>query len=88
VANTLPLEFPKCLLTSHDCNPQLTPLIVACSVIAGETACLQSCFLTIAVVLLPVYTAVNWHWVCLSVALQPFVGPWSLLQFLDLLHSR
>jgi hypothetical protein len=24
----------------------------------------------------------------LSMALQPFVGPWPLFQFLDLLHSR
>jgi hypothetical protein len=24
----------------------------------------------------------------LSTALQPFVGPWPLFQFLDLLHSR
>jgi hypothetical protein len=26
--------------------------------------------------------------VCLSMTLQPFVGPWPLLQSLDLLHSR
>jgi hypothetical protein len=26
--------------------------------------------------------------ICLSVAVQPFVGPWLLFQFLDLLHSR
>jgi hypothetical protein len=24
----------------------------------------------------------------LSLALQPFVGPWPIFQFLDLLHSR
>jgi hypothetical protein len=28
------------------------------------------------------------HSIYLSMALQPFVGPWSLFQFLDLLHRR
>jgi hypothetical protein len=26
-------------------------------------------------------------YICLSMALQPFVGPWPPFQFLDLLHS-
>jgi hypothetical protein len=36
--------------------------IIACSLVAGETACPQNCSLATAVVLSPVYTAVTWQW--------------------------
>jgi hypothetical protein len=40
--------------------------IVACSLVAGETACPESHSLTVTVVLSPVYTAVTWQWLCMS----------------------
>jgi hypothetical protein len=40
--------------------------IIACSLAAGKTTCPQSCSIVTAVVLSPVYTAVTWHWVCMS----------------------
>jgi hypothetical protein len=71
--------FPNCLrppLTSHNCDFQLLSLynpgtvrrgeassIIACSLVAGEPTCPQSCPLATAVVLSPVYTAVTWQWV-------------------------
>jgi hypothetical protein len=40
--------------------------VIACSVVAGETTCPQSCSLTMALVLSPVYVAVTWKWVYMS----------------------
>jgi hypothetical protein len=37
--------------------------IIACSIVAGATTCLQSCSLATAVILSPVYTAVTWQWI-------------------------
>jgi hypothetical protein len=39
--------------------------IIMCSLVAEEM-CPQSCSLAMVVVLSPVYTAVNWQWVCMS----------------------
>jgi hypothetical protein len=57
--------------------------IIACSLVAGETTCSQSCSLATAVVLSPVYTAVAWQSVYMS---QNIILPpksrssnWSLL---------
>jgi hypothetical protein len=41
--------------------------IIACSLVDGET-CPQSCSLATAVVLSPVYTAVTWQWVFMSIS--------------------
>jgi hypothetical protein len=40
--------------------------ISACSLVAGETTCPQSCFLATAVVMPPLYTTVAWQWVYMS----------------------
>jgi hypothetical protein len=40
--------------------------IIACSLVAGETTCPESCSLATAVVLSPVYTAVTWQLVYMS----------------------
>jgi hypothetical protein len=40
--------------------------IIACSLVARERTCPQSCSLATAVVLSPVYTAVAWQWVSMS----------------------
>jgi hypothetical protein len=40
--------------------------IIACSLIAWELTCPQSCSLAKAILLSPVYTAVGWQWVCMS----------------------
>jgi hypothetical protein len=40
--------------------------IIACFLVAGKTVCPQRCFLTTAVVLSLVYTAVTWQWVYMS----------------------
>jgi hypothetical protein len=40
--------------------------IIACSLVAGETTCPQSCSLAPAVVLSPVYSAVTGPWVYMS----------------------
>jgi hypothetical protein len=40
--------------------------IIACSLVAVETTCPQSCSLATAVLLSPVYTAVTWQWVYMS----------------------
>jgi hypothetical protein len=42
------------------------PSIIACSLVAGETACPQSCSIAMAAVLPALYTAVSWQLVCIS----------------------
>jgi hypothetical protein len=43
-----------------------TSSIIACSLVAGETMCPESCSIATAVVLSPVYKAVTWQEVCMS----------------------
>jgi hypothetical protein len=50
--------------------------IIACSVVAGETTCLQSCSLATAVILSPVYTAVTWQWVYMPQYTETLSSEW------------
>jgi hypothetical protein len=56
------------LLYSHGAHhKENTSSIIVSSLIAGETMCPQSCSLAMALVLLPVYTAVTWTWIYTSI---------------------
>jgi hypothetical protein len=55
---------------------QKTSLVLLCSVVAGKTTCPQTC--SLAVVLSPLYTALTWQWVCMSVLNCATYGRWSL----------
>jgi hypothetical protein len=48
--------------------------IIACSLVAGETTCPQSCSIAMAIVLSPVYTAVTWQRVFMSQYVASNVG--------------
>jgi hypothetical protein len=60
------LNYRSSLYSPSTDHTENIPLTIACSLIAGETTCPQSCFLAMGVVLLPVYTAVTWQWVYMS----------------------
>jgi hypothetical protein len=47
-------------------SPEKISSIFACSLVARETTCPQSCSLVTAVVLSRVYTALSWQWICIS----------------------
>jgi hypothetical protein len=60
-----------CKYLSSLCNPgtdrtENVSSIIACSLVAGEATCPQSCSLATAVILSSIYTAVTWQWVYMS----------------------
>jgi hypothetical protein len=66
ILNYLSLYSPGMDLTENVSS------IIACTHIAGETTCPQSCSLVTAIVVSPVYTAVTWQWVCIQYYGQPY----------------
>jgi hypothetical protein len=65
--------------------------IIACSLVAGETRCLQSCSLATAVVLSPTYTATARQWIYKSQYIPHALTHWNCVSarkiYLCVLHG-